>query len=71
MLCFGKVPLVKKFIDKRSGGRGVSRFYVEKFLSHRAEKLRLRNLQCFTNFGYRKILCFSGFCQDFLPNNFV
>ena len=38
MLCFRKVPVAKKFIDKNGGGGlGVS---VEKFLSHSAEKLR-------------------------------
>ena len=107
MLCFGKVPLVKKFMDKRGGGgkyedfqskffcltvpkifvgepfsvslisgiekvwiRGgggvvVSRFSVEKFLSHSAEKLRTRTLQCFTNFEYRKIFRFGGLCHVF------
>ena len=43
----------------------VSRFCVEIFLSHSAEKLRRGTLSCFTSFGYRKSLCFRGFCHDF------
>ena len=35
----------------------VSRFSVENFLSHSAENFRKGTLQCFKNFGYRKILC--------------
>ena len=38
MLCFRKLPVAKKFMDKRGGG--VSRFSVENFLSHSAEKCR-------------------------------
>ena len=49
------------------------------FLSHSAEKFRRRTLQCVTNFGYRKILCFRELCHDFVlkifchtvPKNFV
>ena len=37
VLCFRKFPVAKKFMDKK---RGVSRFSVEKFLSHGAEKFR-------------------------------
>ena len=48
MLCFRKFPVAKKFMDKRGGG--VSRFYVEKFLSHSAENFRRGTLQCFINF---------------------
>ena len=55
MLCFRKFPVAKKFMDKRGEG-GVSRFSVENFLSHSAEKFRRRTLYCFTNFGYRKML---------------
>ena len=36
---------------------GVSRLSVENFLSHSAENFRRGTLQCFINFGYRKILC--------------
>ena len=38
VLCFRKFPVAKKFMDKR--GVGVSRFSVEKFLSHSSEKTR-------------------------------
>ena len=73
MLCFRKVPLAKKFMDKRGeGGKGgVSRLTVEIVLSHIAEKLRIRTLQCLTNFGYRRILRFRGLCHDCLSNIFV
>ena len=37
-----KFPVAKKFMDK--GGGGVSRFSVENFLSHSAEKFRCWNL---------------------------
>ena len=40
MLCFGKFPVANKFMDKRGGGGGVSKFSVENFLSHSAEKFR-------------------------------
>ena len=73
MLRFRKVPLAKMFMDKRGeGGKGgVSRFSVEIVLSHIAEKLRIRTLQCLTNFGYRKILCFRALCHDCLSNDFI
>ena len=77
MLCFRKFPVAKKFMDKRGGG--VSRFAVESFLSHSAEKFRRGTLQCVTNFGYRKISYFRELCHDFVskifcltvPKNFV
>ena len=112
MLCFRKILVAKKFIDKREGqvsrfpskifcltvpknavgepfslssisgiekvwmrgwggGGGMSRFSVENFLSHSAEKFRKATLQGVTNFGYRKILCFRGLCHDFLSSIFV
>ena len=40
MMCFRKLPVAKKIMDKRGGGGGVSRFSVEKFLSHNAENFR-------------------------------
>ena len=40
VLCFIKFPVAKKFLDKTGGGGGVSRFSVEVFLSHSAEKFR-------------------------------
>ena len=38
MLCFRKFLVAKKFMDKRE--EEVSRFSVENFLSHSAEKIR-------------------------------
>ena len=38
MLCFRKLPVAKKFMDKRAGE--VSRFSVKKILSQGAETLR-------------------------------
>ena len=38
MLCFKKIPVTKKLMDKREGE--VSRFSVDNFLSHSAEKFR-------------------------------
>ena len=35
---------------------GASRFSVENFLSHSAEKIRRGTVQCFANFRYRKTL---------------
>ena len=42
------------------GEGGVSRFSVEKFLSHSAEKFRSGTFYCFTNCGYRKSLDKTG-----------
>ena len=42
MLCFKKFLITKKFMDERVWG--VSRFSVENFLSHSAEKLRRATL---------------------------
>ena len=51
----------------------VSRFSVENYLSHSAEKFRRGNRSCFAIFGYRKSLCFRGLCHDFrfLFQNFL
>ena len=38
MLCFRKFLVAKNFMDQKGGG--VSKFSVEKFLSHKAEKFR-------------------------------
>ena len=38
VLCFNKLPVAKKIMDKREGG--ISRFSVENFLSHNAENFR-------------------------------
>ena len=42
----------------------MSRFSVEIFMSHSAEKFRRAPLQCVTNLGNRKTLCFTGLCHD-------
>ena len=44
---------------------GVSRFSVENFLSHSAEKIRKGTLKSFINFGYGNIFCSRGLCHDF------
>ena len=48
MLCFRKIPVAKKFMDKRGGGGGrgikISRLSFESFLSDGAEKFRRRTL---------------------------
>ena len=54
VLCFRKLAVAKKLMDKRGGG--VSRFSVESFWSHSDEKFRRGPLGCFTNFGYKKVL---------------
>ena len=63
----------RKILWIRAGeGRreGVSRFCFKNFLSHSAEKLRRGIFQCFSNFGYSKILCITGVYHDFLSKNF-
>ena len=55
------------FMDKKGG---ISRVSVENFLSDSAEKIRSGTLQCVINFGYQKILCFRGLCNDFLSKKF-
>ena len=52
MLCFRKLPVAKKFMDKRAGEE--SRFSVENFLSKSAENFREGTLLCVIIFGYRK-----------------
>ena len=72
--------VIENFMYKKGGGREVvSRFAVKIFLSHSAKKFRRGSLQCFTNFGYWKILCARWVCHDFrskffchtLPKNFA
>ena len=53
MLCFRKFPVAKKFTDKRGGG-GESRFSVEIFLSHSAEKTSPGNHSVFREISGRK-----------------
>ena len=38
---------------------------MEKILFQSAEKIRRETIQCFTNSGYRKILCLRGLRHDF------
>ena len=54
MLCFRKLPVAKKFMDKRAGE--VLRFSVEKILSQGAENLRGGTLLCVIISGYRESL---------------
>ena len=69
VLCFRKFPVGKKFVDKRGGG--VSRFSVENFLSHMAEKFRSRIFYCCINLRYRKLWDKWGDgYQDFLSKSF-
>ena len=55
-------------MDKKGG---VSRFSVEKFLSHSAENFRRGIVYCCINFGFRKSLDKKGVYQDFLSIIFV
>ena len=54
MLCFRKLLVAKKFMDKKEGV--VTKFSVENFLSESAENFRRRTLYSFINLGYRKSL---------------
>ena len=53
MLCFRKLLVAKKFMDKWGGCIKIS---LEKFLSHSAEKCRSGTLWSFISFGYGKCL---------------
>ena len=57
--------------NRKIRGGGLLRFSVEKFLSYRAKKFRRGNLQCVTNFGYGKILCFRGLSRLFFESFLV
>ena len=57
MLRFRKLPEAKKFRDKRGGN---VKIFLQNFLSHSAENFRRVILQCFMNFGYRKMLEMRG-----------
>ncbi len=52
-------------------GGGVSKVYVEMFLSHSAENFRRRMLYCCNNFGNRKSLEKGGSIKKFRQNFFV
>ena len=54
----------------RAGCRVVSKFSVEKFLSHSAEKIRKGIFYCCLTFGYRKSLYKGGGYQDFVSRFF-
>ena len=53
------------------GGGGVSRFSVENFLSHSAEKFHGHPFNVSENLGYRKILCILGGITFFRRKFFV
>ena len=72
-LCKGTLLFFRKFSGNEKNlwiRGGLSRFSVEIFMSHSAEKFSRGTLQCVTNFGYRKILCFRELCHDFVSNFF-
>ena len=52
MLFFRKLPVAKKFLDKR--GRGVSRFSVESFLYHNPENFGKGTLLCCVSEKFRQ-----------------
>ena len=68
VLFFRKLLVEERLLDKREGE--VSRFFFRKILSHRADKSRRGTIKCVTDFGYRKILGFSGFCHDIVSKIF-
>ncbi len=53
------------------GGAGVSRFAVESFLSHSAEKLRRRTLWCFRKYLVSKNFMLKGLMSRFPVENFL
>ena len=65
----------KYYMDRRGGGGGVSRFAVEKFLSHCTKIFDWRTLWCFRKFLLSKICMHrrggggaSRFCRNFLSH---
>ena len=62
MMCFRKIPVSKKIMEKRGGGE--PRFPVEYFLSHSAEKCLKGTLNCFTTFPLSKIVRDKGECDS-------
>ena len=67
--CFRIFTVLKKFMDK---GGGVSRFSVQKFFSHSAEKFLRGIFYRFINFRYRKLLGIrEGGITIFRRKNFV
>ena len=59
LLFLRKLLVSKSFMDEK----GVSRFSVENFWSHSAEKFRGHPFNVSENLGYRKILCILGVSQ--------
>ena len=64
---FQKFPVAKKFMYKREGKY---QDFPSKFFCLTVPKYIVGEPLCFTNFGYRKILCFRGLCHDFLSKFF-
>ena len=69
MLCFRIFPVAKKIMSIRGGG--LSRFYVEFFLSRSAENFRRGMIYCCNKFGYRKGLDKRGEYQGFPSKVFL
>ena len=70
----GAPPLSQISNEKNEGQEGLGGgsiiTFCQNFLFHSAEKIRRGALECFTNFGYRKTLCFGGLCHEFLSKSF-
>ena len=60
MLCFRKVLVAKKFMDKKGGG-GLSLLFVEKFFSQGAETFRRENFTLSLVSGIEKINASEGY----------
>ena len=61
----------KIFWIRGGGSEGVSRFFVNDFLSHSSEKLPGVTVYSVITFLYRGILCLRGLCHVFLSNVFL
>ena len=61
---FQKTAGSEKVYEKKGEG-GLSKYSVENFLTQIAETFRRGTLKSFISLGYRKCLCFRGFCHDF------
>ena len=67
LLFLRKFLVPKSFMDEK----GLSRYSVEKFWSHSAEKVRGHPINVSENLGYRKILCILGGITHFRRKLFV
>ena len=56
MMCFRKILVAKKFMDRTGGGGGSIKIFFRKFFVSQFRKI----LQCFINFGYLKKLGISS-----------